>query len=264
MSFENPNSNESRSPLKAAPLRYAGQSLDEEIQRVMEDEVLVYLLFAGLTILLALNEWWRAYMSTPPHPITFTLIAVVATAYATRRMMLARRRIRTLRLARDGERIVGQFLEELREKGYRVLHDVVGEGFNIDHLLIGPKGVFTVETKTISKPARGKPEIDYDGAQLLINGFKPDRDPVIQAKAQANWTRELIKELTGRSLSVRPTVVYPGWFVNLIPKGARHDVWVLNPKALSAFIDNSDGELGDEDVRSIHAHLSRYVRNSEQ
>jgi hypothetical protein len=264
MSYEDKNSAKSRSPLKGAPLRYAGQSLDEEIQRVLEDDVLIYLVAAAFVFALAFYEWWRSFSNAPPHPVFLTLIAMVVWVYTARKITLAMRKIKTLRLARDGEKVVGQFLEGLRENGYRVLHDIVGDNFNIDHLLIGPKGVFTIETKTMSKPARGKSEIDYDGTQILVNGFKPDRDPVVQAKAQAHWIKELVKELTGKTIAVQPAVVYPGWFINQTPKGSRPEVWVLNPKALATFIDNSDGELSDEDVRSFHAHLSRYVRNSER
>ncbi len=264
MSYEGKNLTESRSPLKAAPLRYAGQSLDEEIQRVLDDEVFVYIMMATFAIVLALYEWWSWYANTPPQPIVFTLVALGALAYTVRKVVLARRKLKSLRLARDGERIVGQFLEGLRENGYRVLHDIVGDNFNIDHLLIGPKGVFTIETKTMSKPARGKSEIEYDGTQILVNGFMPDRDPVVQAKAQAHWIKDLVKELTGKSIMVRPAVVYPGWFINQTQKGSWPDVWVLNPKALETFIENSDGKLSDEDVRSFHSHLSRYVRNSKR
>lgn len=262
MSYDETNNTKSRSPLKAAPLRYAGQSLDEEIRNVIEDDLMLYVMLSAFIVFLAIYEWWRWYAKTPPQPIIFSVFAISFLGYAARKFVLVRRKLRTLRLARDGEMIVGQFLEGLRENGYRVLHDIVGNNFNIDHLLIGPKGVFTIETKTMSKPAKGKPEIDYDGTQILVNGFKPDRDPVVQAKAQAYWIKELVKELTGKSITVRPAVVYPGWFINQTQKASRPDVWVLNPKALTTFIENSEGALSDEDVRSFHSHLSRYVRNS--
>lgn len=262
MSYANRKTGESRSPLKAAPLRYAGQSLDEEIHRVIDDDLSAYVMAATLAIVLAFSEWWRWYANSPPHPVIATVFAIGVTAFVIRKVMRARHKLRTLRLARDGERAVGQYLEGLRENGYRVLHDIVGDNFNIDHLLIGPKGVFTIETKTMSKPASGNPEIDYDGTQILVNGYKPDRDPVIQAKAQAYWIKELVMELTGKSIVVRPAVVYPGWFINQTSKSSRPDVWVLNPKALSTFIENSNGELSSEDVHSLHSHLSRYVRNT--
>ena|SRR3989338_8316685 len=264
MSYEDKQSVESRSPLKAAPLRYAGQSLDEEIQRILDDDVLDHAVAATLAIVLAIFEWCRWYANIQPQPVVFTVFGLGVLAYAARKIVLAKHKIKALRLGRDGEKIVSEYLDELRGKGYRVLHDIVGDDFNIDHLLIGPKGVFTVETKTVSKPARGKAAIDYDGTQILVNGFKPDRDPVAQAKAQAHWVKELVKKLTGKIIAIRPVVVYPEWFVSPLPKGSRPDVWVLNPKALPAFIENSGGELSDEDVRSFHAHLSRYIRNAEK
>lgn len=262
MSYENKSSAKSRSPLTDAPLRYAGQSLDEEIQRVLEDDALVYVMAVCFVVVLAVHEWVRWFFKTPPQPVVLSITALIVSIYATRKIFLAKRKLKRLRLARDGERSVGQFLEELRGKGYRVLHDIVGNDFNIDHLLIGPKGVFTVETKTWSKPAKGKAEIDYDGTQIRINGFKPDRDPVVQAKAQAHWIKGLLTDLTGKSVAVRPAVVYPGWFINPLPKGSRPDVWVLNPKALPWFIDNANTELSEEDICSFHTHLSRFVRNT--
>lgn len=44
-------------------------------------------------------------------------------------------------------------------------------------------GIFTVETKTFSKPARGNAKVTFDGENILVNGFRPDRDPVTQARA---------------------------------------------------------------------------------
>jgi hypothetical protein len=262
MNFKNKRSRETRTPLDVAPLRYAGQSLDEEIQRVLEDDALVYIMMAVFTIVIAIHEWIRWFLNTPPQPVVLSLFALAISVYAIRKIILAKRKLKRLRLARDGERSVGQFLEELRGKGYRILHDIVGNDFNIDHLLIGPKGVFTIETKTISKPAKGRADIDYDGTQILVNGFKPDRDPVVQAKAQAHWIKGLLTDLTGKSVAVRPAVVYPGWFINQTSKGGRPDVWVLNPKALPAFIENVNAELSEEEICSFHSHLSRFVRNT--
>ena len=57
-----------------------------------------------------------------------------------------------------------------------MVHDLIGENFNVDHVLLGPADIFTVETKTLSKPARGKAEVRYDGQTLTVNGYTPDRD----------------------------------------------------------------------------------------
>lgn len=47
-----------------------------------------------------------------------------------------------------GERIAGRRLERLRSHGWEVLHSVVLQsGADIDHIAIGPGGVFTINTK---------------------------------------------------------------------------------------------------------------------
>ena len=168
-----------------------------------------------------------------------------------------------LRQGLDGERVVGQFLERLRGSGFHVFHDVVGAGFNVDHVLIGPAGVFTIETKTWSKPVRGNPQIHFDGEKIRIGVSEPDRDPVAQAKAQAGWMRTLLLESTGRKVNVRPVIVFPGWFVTN-SNGNFRDVWVLEPKALPAFLDNEPNRLAPDDVKLISFHLSRFIRSSER
>ncbi|GJM24502.1 MAG: hypothetical protein DHS20C16_09170 [Phycisphaerae bacterium] len=69
-------------------------------------------------------------------------------------------------------------MEQTREKGYRVYHDIQCDGFNIDHVLIGPGGVFVIETKTASKPTKGNATIKYDGESTRIVAYEPERDPI--------------------------------------------------------------------------------------
>src|SRR5437870_2721655 len=135
---------DTRSPLKAGPLRYAGQSLDENIERLINEEAMPYVAAALLVVAMALYEWYRWYSSAPPHPVVLTLVATCVIVFAIAKVTSIRHRLRLLRLGRDGERVVGQFLEELRERGCRVFHDVTSERGNLDHVVIGPRGVFTV------------------------------------------------------------------------------------------------------------------------
>jgi hypothetical protein len=256
--FKRKRSLEKRSPLKASPLRNPGQSVDEEIQRIITDKIDEYLFWGAISVGFGMFEWCRWYFRLPPQPFLFTILAVCAGGFCLMRIRFYRKRIRNLRQGRDGEKAVGQYLDSLREKGYRVFHDVVGEGFNVDHVLIGKAGVFSIETKTISKPVRGQAEVEYDGETVALNGLVPERNPVVQAKAQSSWLQDLIKGSTGKAVVVRPVVLYPGWFVSKQPKGAR--VWVLNPKSLPAFLEHENGAMSPEDVGLVAFHLARYVR----
>ncbi len=203
---------------------------------------------------------WKWFFKVSINPVVFSIVAAIIVSFSIRKLYIYKKTVKRLQMARDGERIVGESLELLREKGYRVFHDIIGGDFNVDHVIVGQNGVFTIETKTVSKPIKGQTEIQYDGEQIIIAGFIPYRDPVIQAKAQAKWLRELFTDLTGKSIRVQPVILYPGWFVSLHPKGA--EVWVLDVKALPAFIEQERSSLSPEDVRALASHLSRYVRNA--
>lgn len=253
---------EKKSPLKAPPLRYPGQSLDEEIRRVLEDDVLTYLLMAAMACILAMLEWFRWFLKLPPNPIVYTAIALIVSGITAIKLIRVIRKVRNLKLARDGEKAVGQYLDSLRDRGYQIFHDLIGNKFNIDHVLIGPAGVFTVETKTISKPAKGSAEVEYDGERIKVGGFVPDRDPVVQGKAQAGWLRELLQETTGRRYEVRAMVVYPGWFVKAANRSGRFDVLVLNPKVIPSLLEKSEIRLAPEDIKLLAYHLSRHIRTA--
>lgn len=248
----------SRSPLKASPLRNPGQGLDERIERTVNDQAMPWIVMALVAILLAVLEWWRWFSNAPPRPLAYTLVAVFFGGLAAWRIVGYRREIQNLKLGRDGEKAVGQLLDTYREAGYRVFHDIPGEDFNIDHVIIGPTGVFTIETKTWSKPARGRPVIEVDGERLLKNGHPVDRDPIIQVKAQARWLGELLRESTGKDFPVRPVLVFPGWFIENAPQ---RDIWILNPKGLRKFLDNARESLSPEDMGLASYHLSRYIRS---
>jgi len=210
---------------------------------------------------MAFLEWSHYLFKFPSMPITpilFTIMAAIAVVVALIKLRIAFREANCLKLGIVGEEAVGQYLEEkLRPIGCQVLHDIPGEGFNLDHVVIGPTGVYCVETKTRSKPLYGSPSVTYDGEKVTVDGFPPDRDPIVQAKAAANWLRELIERSTGRKIAVKPIVIFPGWFVKKMPENA--EVWVLNHKALPTFIANGQAKLATEDVALVTFHLKRYV-----
>jgi hypothetical protein len=251
-----------RSPLKDRPLRNPGQSLDEQIHDVTYDYIVWPVLFAVFMVILAALEWVRYLRPITPSPAIYTFGAAAGAGFAAYRFFKALPRLHALRLGRDGEKVVGQFLDRLRERGYRIFHDVSGGSFNLDHVLIGPAGVFTVETKTHSKPGRDA-RVTFDGETIRINGFEPDRDPVVQAKAQASWLRGLLAESTGRKFEVRSAIVFPGWFADYTgPK--EKTVWVINPKVLPTFLDHEPVRLSQEDIHLASFHLSRFVRTVSQ
>ena len=249
-----------RSPIKDQPLRLPGESIDEEIVKASDDSLYPNLFAIVIAWVVFALEISRLLLQSSPSPGVYFVGALVVTVVCAWRVARTRRRIQRLYLARSGERAVGQHLERLRESGIHVFHDVPGDGFNIDHVLVGEQGIFTVETKTFSKPAQGGAKITYSDGTLLANGHKIERNPIVQARAAAKWLARMLQESTGRTLRVHPVVLFPGWWVDPLPSEERRSLWVLEPKALSAFIEKSPAELSHEDVKLLSFHLSRYVR----
>lgn len=251
-----------RSPLKEKPLRYPAQSLDEHIDRTVTEQFTPWVIVSVFAVFWAGWEWFRWLVPTSPKPYLATATAVYFIGSSVRRYKRVKRELAQLKLGRDGERAVAQYLDGLREKHYRVFHDVLGGDFNLDHVIISPHGIYTVETKTHSKPTTGKAIVRLENGKLFANGRAFDRDPIEQAKAQAKWLRELLAESTGRSFPIQPVVVFPGWFVEPMPRNGSRDVWVLHPKALPGFIGNEPVILRPDEVHLVAFHLSRYIRTA--
>jgi hypothetical protein len=170
----------------------------------------------------------------------------------------AKRQLRQLKLGMQGEMVVGQTLDDLRAKGYAVIHDIPGDGCNIDHVLIGPGGAFAIETKTRMKPAGRPSEVVYDGETITVDGFAPERDPVIQVRAEARELKKIIRRTSGKDVPVQPVVLFLSWFVN--PAGPK-DIWVLNESAFPQWVEKQPEVVKEEDVIMIAEGIRMYVRN---
>lgn len=251
--------NGKRSPLKQKPLRLPGESLAEERDRVLNDQVVPIAIAAILAAVYTGLEWWRWFTKAPPQPGLVSVAAVCIIVFCFFRGVKIRSRLHDLKLGLQGEKVVGQFLDANRQAGWYVFHDVPGDGFNVDHVLVTPQGVFTIETKTYSKPAKGETIVKYDGEKVFVNGLEPGRDPIVQARASRDWIGSLLLKMTAIQYPVRGVVVFPGWYIESPKGGKRPDIWVLNEKALLKFIENEPVVIKAEDVALASDRLALHV-----
>jgi hypothetical protein len=247
-----------RSPLKTAPLAQAGDSLQKELSDLVMTRGLFPYLVASMMVLFAALEWAQWYWEFPPKPILTTILALIASLVAFLSWRQLDSKAKRLRLGIDGEIAVAQKLEQLRSDKVKVFHDIPGDGFNIDHMLIGPPGVFVIETKTISKGNRNNETVSFDGSRVLVGGRALDRDPITQVVAAKQWVGETLERATGRRPAIRPVVLFPGWFVEKMPPGAH--TWVLNPKNLEGFLKHEPACLIPEEVSLFASAMETYMR----
>jgi hypothetical protein len=152
-----------------------------------------------------------------------------------------------------GERFVGGKLDKwARRKGWHVLHAVpVGRnGADIDHVLIGPFGVVTVNTKT----TRCKVWVGENG--MMVGGTKVDY--VRNSRYEAKRTRRLLAEACGRHVPVQSVIVFVGAKGFTVKNGGPRDVAVLSDvKALRRWLRRRGRTLTPAQVAAVHAAARR-------
>lgn len=129
------------------------------------------------------------------------------------------RHYRAREKVRDGwtaEHVTGLQLNRLVSDGCIVMHDLPGDGFNIDHVVIAPRGVYAVETKSFRKPKqieRGDNyRVSFDGSALRFPDFI-ERNAPAQAERQASWLSRVLRESLGVEVPVIPALALPGWHI---------------------------------------------------
>lgn len=106
----------------------------------------------------------------------------------------------------------------------------------------------------------GNPKITFDGAHILVNGIRPGRDPIAQARARASRLKKIVLKSTGRKFAVRAIVPFPGWLIERMPSDLKREVWVLEPKARPSFLAHERETLKPDDVNLVSQHTAHYVR----
>lgn len=191
-----------------------------------------------------------------PKPELWLWIAIIATAVATIRFWRLLPIARRFNRGERGELHVADVLEELRTDGYKPVHDIVGNGFNIDHVIVGPGGVFAIETKYRS----GKGEITFrNGETLLVGGFPEEKDCLKQARGSAKAVSQLIAENCARREWVTPIVVVVGdWKIR--NEWRDTDARVFTPDGLLRYVRNQQPRLTRNEIQLIASHLERSVK----
>jgi Nuclease-related domain len=243
---------------RSQPLRNPGQSLDEEIDRVVHDDFMAYCLAAAILWVFALIEWSATLLHLPRVPVAYGIAATLATGLCAVKFIRTRKQVGNLKKGRDGEREVAEILDELKLGGAQVLHDIPDEGCNVDHVVICSRGVFVVETKAWSKP-EGVWEMDFDGEEIHIGG-RSDAAPIVQCRAESASIRALLRVSTSQAFPVRGVVVFLDWFVRRTPAARGSGIWVLNPKELAGWIRREPEVLSEEEVAMATLHLKQYVK----
>jgi hypothetical protein len=255
-----------RSPLTSELLRPPAYGLTDRLEELRWDLGSLMLGSALLPAMLMAVYLAQTAFGRPTGWQTMALvlsaILLPAFIYAITRSIHLAKQIRLCREGRDGEWATAQLLEPIIAGGGRVLHDIQAPGFNIDHVVIAPGGVFAIETKHRLKPTTGRgldnARVSFDGKALRFPDWT-DTKTAEQAAAQARWLSERLTKATGLSVKARPVIALPGWYVENTNRG---EVWAMNPKTCGFMLKPSRdrGTLANADIQRIAFQVEQLCR----
>ena len=141
-----------------------------------------------------------------------------------------------------GEMFVGWLLKRLPE-GWHLFNDIpVGRrGANIDHLIVCPAGVFTLNTKNLRGKVRVSPRT------LRVNGSRKDFLP--KARAEAERAARLLGAALGRPVAVRGVLVIIADEFEI--KELPEDVHVGSPRGVKRWLLDLPPALTSREVTEI-------------
>jgi hypothetical protein len=193
----------------------SGRYVSDQVMAKEENIRLAAVLFVGVAGVLVGMILGRTFLpaSVPSSvfiPISLILLAVLFWLFnrSIKNMdKLAKERIAMQRGA-TGEARVGRILASLPD-GYYVIHDLSTEFGNLDHVVVGPSGVFVIDTKN----CRGVVAADGKG-ELLVNRKPTEKLWIRPFVSRMMNIREKIKVMApGRDIYYDPLFVFTSAFV---------------------------------------------------
>ncbi|MFF0595925.1 nuclease-related domain-containing protein [Streptomyces antibioticus] len=145
-----------------------------------------------------------------------------------------------------GERLTARRLNRLRGRGWFTLHAIQwASGADIDHLAIGPAGVFSIN----SKRHRGK-AVWYGDTAMTVNGASTRHIAVSQSEARR--VSRVLSQRCGVDVPVRP-VISVVHAAKLTVKGSNPPVLVLAVEHLDRVLSGLAPVLSPDQVARIYS-----------
>lgn len=232
-------------------LRLPGYGLQEELR----DKQFAILGYLVLGLYMVLSPF--AFVSIQTHikagnfPYLLCITALSGLLFVAFKTVRNFNQLTKLRLGHAAELAAAAELMLLQAQGYQIFHDIQADKFNIDHLAIGPNGVFAIETKGRHKRTEDSKEshkMAFKDGKLVFPSWT-ETDPIVQALRQAKWVTQWLSKASGMKITAVPVLVFPGWFINL---QSRPPFPILNHKQLATALPRSGNtQLSQEQINAI-------------
>jgi hypothetical protein len=205
-----------------SPAQYGREVVRRIALRSLAGLVAIVVVTAGLGLVLGFRS---------PAFVAAEIVAIAVMAIGDR--VISPRLDRRIQ-GNHGELHVGAILDGLADEGWLTLHDIsLGRG-NIDHLVVGPGGVLTVETKS-------------HGGRLAVAALDP------RWLRQAYAQRKLVERITGQRVDC--LLVFSRAYLDRGVSRQR-GVLVLPARMLAGHLARRPAKLSPPEVAALHARLA--------
>lgn len=164
--------------------------------------------------------------------------------------------VRTWRKGAAGERRTARMLRPLRRRGYTVLHDraLPSGRANVDHLVIGPTGVFVVDTKNWDKNRR----VTRRGRYVRVGRTSGDK-VVSSVLYETSRVAEVLTRAADRPVEVVPVVAIHGAAVPLLRVMEVSGVPLMRASQVRGWIGRQGARLSAAEVTALSAAAERLL-----
>lgn len=238
----------------------AAQRFREEFERLSASQsiylgaTLVFaMLFAAAYFLQAQRLFvgypdWQLYLQ-----LGFLALTLVFALYELGKTVRERRQVRFLR---DANVAIGHQLHRMASGTTRVYHDVATDAGFVDHVVVGPSGVYAINV--VAHRARKNGNVRLDGNTLYFADSDTGLPITDIAEKSARLEKEF-RQLLGHKVRVRSVIAAPGWEIGEQASELHLLVNERNIAMLRGWRDNSD-HLMNDDVESLQNELTAKCR----
>jgi len=216
------------------------QGIYRLILLVIIDAIFFYLALSGT------GTTWAKFL---PYPTIWLYVALILLFGITLRELKA------FTKGAEGEQKVRRILKNL-PPNYSTLSDFVnGQKGNIDFVVVGPTGVFTIEAKNY----RGG-NITFQNGVLYRNDYPFKKDVLKQTYAESKYLSEYLYKSLGLSFPVTPILVFTNPYTKLrFGLHPVNGVYVIGTSWLIKLIQQRQPTLNPDHCTKIKNEIKKYT-----
>jgi hypothetical protein len=159
-------------------------------------------------------------------------------------------RIAKWRRGAEGERATAKALEPLHGDGWHVRHDLAARFGNIDHLAVGPGGVFLLDSKNLAGVAR----VTAQGVLSVEFARSPSDNYILPGLARgldyrSREVRDRLRDELGWIVDVRPLVAINGHFSQRVVRVGR--LTYAGVEALAEVLASEPRRIAPTDLAAV-------------